>query len=315
MFNLMKARVNIRGEQAQQNRMIKDKKRSLDYGIKYSYQAAKVQDIDALIEQAALINPDKNKQDYDDKIISIDFNSNFTTGTVFEWLNTNTKWLIYLQDLTELAYFRGNIRKCNYSISWVDQNGQQQNTFAAIRGPVETKINSKIHSHYTYDVPNYSLHILMPKNEQTITYFKRYIRFYLSGLEDYEEKTCWQVETTDSISTPGILEITATEYYQNDITDNIEEGLANVYPLQEKIAEEQKENLIQGPVFIKPKYKYSYEYIGEELNEWNYDTTLPIKIISKENKKIVLQWTAIYSGQFDLSFGNTVKTIIVESFY
>lgn len=315
MFNLMKARVNMRGGQAQQNRMIKDKKRSLDYGVKYSYQAAKVQDIDTLIEQAALINPDKNKQDYDDKIISIDFNSNFTTGTVFEWLNTNTKWLIYLQDLTELAYFRGNIRKCNYSISWVDQNGQQQNTFAAIRGPVETKINSKIHPHYTYDVPNYSLHILMPKNEQTITYFKRYIRFYLSGLEDYEEKTCWQVETTDSISTPGILEITATEYYQNDITDNIEEGLANVYPLQEKIAEEQKENLIQGPVFIKPKYKYSYEYIGEELNEWNYDTTLPIKIISKENKKIVLQWTAIYSGQFDLSFGNTVKTIIVESFY
>ena len=37
--------------------------------------------------------------------------------------------------------------------------------------------------------------------------------------------------------------------------------------------------------------------------------------VTKENKKIVLQWTAIYSGQFDLSFGNTVKTIIVESFY
>jgi hypothetical protein len=28
-----------------------------------------------------------------------------------------------LQDLTELAYFRGDIRKCSYEIKWEDEDG------------------------------------------------------------------------------------------------------------------------------------------------------------------------------------------------
>ena len=39
-------------------------------------------------------------------------------------MNTGTKWLVYLQDLTELAYFRGDIRKCSYDVSWIDENGE-----------------------------------------------------------------------------------------------------------------------------------------------------------------------------------------------
>ena len=55
-------------------------------------------------------------------------------------VRTNTYWICYLQDLTELAYFRGDIRKCSYKINWVDE-GEKKSTYAAIRGPVETKIN------------------------------------------------------------------------------------------------------------------------------------------------------------------------------
>jgi hypothetical protein len=43
-----------------------------------------------------LINPNKNKPDYDDKILSIGFESGFIPGTIFEWKGTGTKWLIYL---------------------------------------------------------------------------------------------------------------------------------------------------------------------------------------------------------------------------
>jgi hypothetical protein len=39
-----------------------------------------------------------------------------------------------------LAYFYGNIRKCSYQIAWTDEDGYHS-TFAAVRGPVETKIN------------------------------------------------------------------------------------------------------------------------------------------------------------------------------
>jgi hypothetical protein len=44
----------------------------------------------------ALINPNKLKQDYDDKIISIGFEYGFKCGDVFEWVGTKTHWLIYL---------------------------------------------------------------------------------------------------------------------------------------------------------------------------------------------------------------------------
>jgi hypothetical protein len=89
----------------------------------------------------ALINPNKLKQDYDDKIISIGFEHKFQCGDVFEWCNTKSYWIIYLQDLTELAYFKGDIRRCRYEIEWKDETGKRCRTYAAIRGPVETKID------------------------------------------------------------------------------------------------------------------------------------------------------------------------------
>ena len=86
------------GGNLQQERMIKDKRRSLDHAVWYSYQGASVLKTDAenRTPVRALINPNKLKQDYDDKIISVGFEYNFRCGDVFEWLGTNTKWLIYL---------------------------------------------------------------------------------------------------------------------------------------------------------------------------------------------------------------------------
>nr|DAO08592.1 MAG TPA: hypothetical protein [Caudoviricetes sp.] len=68
----------------------------------------------------ALINPDKVKQDYDDKIISIDHMAKYEPGDVFEWKRTGTYWIIYLEEITEDAYFRGEIRRCRYKIKFKD---------------------------------------------------------------------------------------------------------------------------------------------------------------------------------------------------
>jgi hypothetical protein len=89
----------------------------------------------------ALINSNKLKEDFDEKIISIGFEHDIQVGDVFEWCNTKSHWLVYLQDLTELAYFRGNVRRCRYEIEWYDETGKRCKTYAAIRGPVETKID------------------------------------------------------------------------------------------------------------------------------------------------------------------------------
>lgn len=173
-------RLQQAGGNRQQERMIKDKRRSLDHAVWYSYQAAEVVKTDATDRKPvrALINPNKLKADYDDKIISVGYEYNFEVGTVFEWLGTKTYWLVYLQDLTELAYFRGDIRKCTYEIAWEDEDGLHS-TYAAVRGPVETKINFIQKHGISVDTPNHSLSILMPKNEDTLNYFKRYKKFYL----------------------------------------------------------------------------------------------------------------------------------------
>jgi hypothetical protein len=98
---------------------------------------------------------------------------------VIEWLNTKSHWLIYLQDLTELAYFKGNIRRCSYVIAWEDNNGIKHETYAALSGPQESTIHSSAAHGLSFDAPNYSLHLLLPKNQETLQYFSRYAKFYL----------------------------------------------------------------------------------------------------------------------------------------
>ena len=310
-LTLMQARLQNHGGAAQQARMIKDKRETLDKVVLYSYQGAEVRKLGSETVERALINPNTVKQDYDDKIISIGYEYEYKPGTVFEWLNTGTKWLIYLQDLTELAYFKGDIRKCSYEIKWKDAEGNEFSTFAAIRGPVETKIDSLNKNNYSMDLPNYSLHLMLPATKDVLTYFKRYSKFYIQPLKEGESPICWRVEATDSISMPDILEITAYEHYINEQTDNVEEGVVNAWG--EEIPKPQ-DAAIEGEIFIKPKKSYTYKYTGEEEAQWIFDSRLPIEAHIND-KEITIKWTTTYTGQFVLQYGQQEKTIVVESLF
>ena len=335
----MAKRLKSKGGFSQQDRMIRDKRRTLDKATLYSYQSALVKkqlyDFEPVMDGVreadpvrALINPNKLKQDYDDKIISIGFEHDFKTGDVFEWCNTGTYWLIYLQDLTELAYFRGDIRKCSYEIEWDDENGRQR-TFLALRGPVETKIDYIQKHGISVDNPNYSLNILMPKNTATLKRFKRYSKFYLQNLVEGEDNICWRVEAVDSYSTPGILEITAVEYYANEHEDDLETGKVGALitkPIDPNVGTS-SEYVILGETFIKPKKEYVY-YIEDALyGQWYFsDKKLPIIKEEFEDEQgrtaIKIKWNSTYSGQFDLWYGDESgplfdykKTIVVESLF
>lgn len=308
------------GGPAQQSRMITDKRKTLDRVIKYSYQGAFVQRIGEKTKPApALINPNKLKQDYDDKILSIGFEYDFQPGDIFEWCQTGTYWLIYLQDLTELAYFRGDIRKCSHQIVWIDEQNEEHKTYAAIRGPVETKINYIYKHTISLDEPNYSLNILMPLTDESLNYFKRYNKFYL---QNDNKKVCWRVEAVDWISTPGILEITAVEYYANKNEDDIENGLVGAL-IAKKIDPNEGDltQIISGETFIKPKKEYSY--ICNKIipdGKWSFDKNYPIEIVNitrnaKGKSVITIKWNSSYTGQFELSFGQFKKTIVVESLF
>ena len=309
-------RLRQNGGNRQQERMITSKRRTLDRVVWNSYQGAEIVKNTALLKKPvrALINPNKLKQDYDDKILSVGYEYEFKPGDVFEWLGTHTYWLIYLQDLTELAYFKGDIRKCSYQIEWLDGK-EKKSTYAAIRGPVETRINYIQKHEISVDIPNYSLNILMPKNEDTLKYFKRYSKFYLQGLD-----TCWRVEAIDSISMPGILEVVAVEYYANETEDDVKNGLVGgliVKPIDEKPTTADGEHGIIGETFIYPKKEYEYQFTGYEIADWYVDKSIPVKIVidEEDSKKIHLIWKASMSGQFDLIYSNYKKTIVVQSLF
>ena len=308
-------RLTQAGGNLQQERMIKDKRRSLDRAVWFSYQGAKVRKINADTEKdiRALINPNKLKADYDDKIISLGYEYDFKVGTVFEWLGTKTYWLIYLQDLTELAYFRGDIRRCSYQIAWEDEEGIHS-TYVAVRGPVETKINYIQKHGISVDTPNYSLSLLMPKTDTILEYFNRYNKFYLQG-----DDTCWRVEAIDWISAPGILEVTAVEYYANEDEDDIENGIVGGLIEQIKDPNEESPELIDilGDTFIKIKKEYHYEFEGNLIADWKVDKKYPVELIFNSNnpREISLRWTESYSGQFELYYGDYYKTIVVESLF
>lgn len=335
-LNDQSLRLGINGGFRQQERMIFDKRRSLDRALLFSYQGANIQKVSAIASKEdtqftqvsagekpridrALINPDKNKMDYDDKMVSVHFEDGYEPGDVFEWMGTNSYWLIYLQDMTELAYFRGAIRRCSYSINWLDEDGNQHSSFAAVRGPVETKINYIQKHGISVDTPNYSLHILMPRSDDVVEYFQRYSKFYLQGCQEVAPKVCWRVEATDWISTPGIFELTAVEYYANETEDDIEAGL--VGSLIAKPANpnsEATETFIKGDTFIKPKKTYIYKFNGERaIGTWKVEKDRPVRMVVDEDDPLTvyIMWDSSYSGEFELIYGNFTKKIVVESLF
>ena len=152
----------------------------------------------------------------------------------------------------------------------------------------------------------------MPKNEYTIKYFQRYSKFYLQG-----DNTCWRVEAIDWISMPGILEVTAVEYYANETEDDIENGIVGglIEEIQDPNGEETME--IIGDTFIKMKGTYEYKFDGRIAALWKVDKKYPVKLIYNVNdpRKVSLIWQGSYSGQFDLYYGEYKKTIVVESLF
>ena len=306
-LDLMKARLNFRGGAAQQNRMIKDKRETLDRVTLYSYQGARTKKIESEEIAPALINPNRVNEDYDDKVISIGYEYGYAAGTIFEWCQTNSYWLIYTQDMTELAYFKGKVRRCRYQIEWKDKDTKEiKSTYVAVIGPSENEIDSTIKENVNIDLPNHSLSLLVPNNEDTIKFFKRYSEFYLK-----DNEICWRIEGIDTISCPGIIEVSAMEHYGNEHEDK--DGVVGAL-IQDPQTPEPSSAQITGEVFIKPRISYTYEYVGDETAEWEYDKSLPIHANIKD-KSISISWTKMYSGQFILKYGSAEKTIVAESLF
>lgn len=327
-FDMMKKRLEWQGGIHQEDRMIKDKWRTLQRALKYSYQACTVQmvqksnmvldsSLDAIDTDMgtypmwrALINPDKVKQDYDDKIISIDYLSEYGPGDVFEWKKTDTYWLIYTQEITEDAYFRGEIRRCRYQIKFKDKEGNWCATWAAIRGPVETQIESIQKNQERIDKPNLSLNILMPQNEKTLHAFDRYSEFLFAG-------RCWKVQAPDSISMKNVIEVNAEEDYINRDTDDIENSMKDGLVIEP--VDPTPQSGIAGETFILPKVSELYS-VEEDGGTWSVlEDNVPVSLCKQNGVSVQATWNKTTHGQFTLLWKKDditlEKVIVVESMF
>ena len=72
--------------------------------------------------------------------------------------------------------------------------------------------------------------------------------------------------------------------------------------------------MIEGETLIKPKIEFAYTYIGLKKGNWSISKDVPVTYRVVDNT-IYVKWNASYHGQFDLSYADLTKTIVVESLF
>lgn len=155
----------------------------------------------------ALINLNNLKPDYDKKYLSVEFDAGLEAGDVFECLDDGTHWMVYLPILTETAYLRSEIIRCRYTMTIDDEE-----YWIYFQGPTETDLRWFIKRGININELNLSGTIYIKLNPQTRAFFERFTHIKVDG-------HIWEVQVTDSISVPGILEIEVQEYYDNPIAE------------------------------------------------------------------------------------------------
>lgn len=300
----LETRLMYNGGIAQEDRMRMDKRRSLEKALLYSYQAETIEYGDCQIR--CLINPNKTIMDYDNKEISIPFERIMPTaekikeplkdlskiflpgGTVFKWLETNTYWIIYLQHLEEKAYYRADIKRCDYELKVND------NTYRVyVRGPVETTIPWNQKAQTSWNDMNYSLNMVIEKNDETQEFFHRFKQVKFMN-------QMWEVQTVNRLGGDGVLDITFKEYFNNDNGEAFEEDVVAAMP--EIIKPMPTEPAILGEFFIKPYSKHEYTVQNISGGYWEIaepdlaeiresdDTSVKVKIKSGKSCKVHLNY-------------------------
>lgn len=301
----MKRRINYYGGAAQQDRMIRDRLWTLMRATKHSYQAARFNRYPEYEKEVVgVFNPVTVNQDYDTKMISTPFDSGYKVGDVFRWENTQTLWIIYNQNLTELAYFRGSTRRCNYMVRWVNGEHELCETPISVIGPSMPDHTRMINGMMagSFIVPSGNLICLVTDNQKNRGYFHDDQTFIILGIS-------YRVTNIDRLSMPGVIQIHATEYTTNMIEDDVEEDIRNAWNIQPIIPEHQSEYGIEGPVSVKPYEEAEFTAIvkgGTWFIAENREggKRLPAKFVEYDcSQKVVhVYWDAPQRGGYTLLY-------------
>ena len=275
-LELLNKRLQYQGGN-QEQRFINDKLRGLKKALLYSYQAATATLSDGK-EFRCLINPDKNKPAYDNKILSIPYKDiclntprvgktsegqigiDIKPGDVFTWKETNTHWLVYLEYIEEDAYFRSEIRRCDQEVKIEDSS-----YWVYIRGPVETSIEWNQKAGIEWNTLNYSLVMYITADETTNNYFERFKTIKILDPRYNKEKT-WQVVGVDPYYGDGIIQVFLDEYFENSIADAV--AAENSAKTGEENPIDETAAYIDGPTEVQQYSKAYYEIHNAEEGHW-----------------------------------------------
>lgn len=288
----LNTRMNFLGGKDPGSRLNVAKLKSLRGALENSYQSTSIMKLSNGILYKALINPDKLKPDYDNRIVSIEYSAEMRAGDTLYWQSNNTYWLVMLQELSEIAYFRANIRRCRHKI--VINN---MDYYVAVQGPTETKIKWSQNSDLVWNQLNHSLTIYVTKTEDSLNFFQR---FNLISLDNKN----WQVETVDAISTPGIIQATLGEYFTNSLEELQSQPV--ITPVDITLPH------IAGEVFIKPYDIVTYESKLISGGVWSISDITKAKILESSDTQVKLEIITGKSGIFTLSYTTLSETVNLD---
>ncbi len=243
---------------SQLDRINKQKLRSFQAALKNDYQTRYIK-TNNHAAWPCLINKNSLKSDYDKEYISIEYAAGLEAGDTFECLDDGSHWMIYLPIITETAYLRSEIIRCRYTL---DVDGEKY--WVYFQGPTETDLRWFIKKQINVNELNLSGTIYIKNDGKTKKFFKRFTHLKLDG-------HVWEVQVTDAISVPGILELEIQEYYDNSIAELPEIKLDQETPL----------NVIKGQTVVKQD-----SIIGYMIDNAAYDPNIEWEIRDNPRVKI-----------------------------
>lgn len=226
-------------------------------------------------------------------------------GDVITWKENGSHWLVYLRRLEETAYFRGDMRRCRYQL--VLGNGAKY--WAYVRGPIEQSILWNQMSGTYINKLNYTLNLCISQNEETLKYFSRFKKIMINNKP-------WEVQAVDSISTPGIIEMTLKETFSNIIETNIDEAVKKAQEKEEIIDKNTNLPYILGKQKVYPYETYIYElknYNGE--GHWVIERESRkniVELVNVTKNSVKIQITTGRSGEFYLAYRDNKKNIVTD---
>lgn len=300
-LNNLKKRIEYRGGARQVDRMIEDKERSLSKALLYSYQSAT-----AVLEDGrefrCLINPNKISMEADDKMLSIPFEDiclnkapsenqgkekiGIKCGSVIEWKETNTHWIVYSQYLQEIAYFRGLMRQCDTQVEITDANGNKINYWVYLKGPDEKGIDWQKTKHFIFNDLNYTVEIYISNTTETNEFFHRFKKLKIKGKP-------FEVQAVDDLSSDGILTVYLKEDYTNDWAQEKEEEIISTLSTNT--------NQITGPIDVYPYDIIEYQGPNIKGGKWLLSNNRA-RILSQSESSVKIEITTGKSGSVSLIY-------------